>query len=301
MKRLNRETFFAELKKELFPDRFAGKGGADQIKGIDILIDEWEKRPDVPRPFFANIMATTMHETGRTMQPVRETFAKTDKTAMARLERAFNAGQLSWVKTPYWRDGFFGRGYVQLTHKYNYEKAGKKLGIDLVSNPNLALKPEYAVKILFDGMLEGWFTGKALKDYIDDVMETDAEDFKEQKNARKVVNGTDRDKEIADIALKLDRAMYKAEITNTSPIEKSNTIPLNVGVGTGGAAILVEPINDLIKKLQTNIDVFQWDDVVKLVIGLVVIGGALFTIYARWDSAGRPNIFGGLFPKWGNK
>lgn len=300
--RLNRETFFTELKKELFPDRFAGKDGQDQIKGIDLLIDEWEKRPDISRPFFAVILGTTKHETGSTMQPVRETFAKTDATAIKNLDRAFAKGQLTWVSTPYWREGYFGRGYVQLTHKANYKKAGDKLNLDLVGNPSLALKPENAVRILFDGMIEGWFTGKAIKNFVDNIDEADEEDFKEFKNSRKVVNGTDRDTEIASLILAFNKALKKAEVTNLQPIEQSKTIPIQVGAGTGGAIILLEPINDFIKKLQTNADYFQWDDVVKLVVGTVVVLGAAYTVYARWDAAGRPKIFSSILPwKWGNK
>lgn len=40
-----------------------------------------------------------------------------------------------------------GRGYIQITGKYNYAKAGKELGIDLVNNPGLAEKPAIAAKI----------------------------------------------------------------------------------------------------------------------------------------------------------
>ncbi len=40
-----------------------------------------------------------------------------------------------------------GRGYIQLTGKYNYEKAGKALGLDLVKNPQLVEKPEVAAKV----------------------------------------------------------------------------------------------------------------------------------------------------------
>ncbi|TVU31836.1 hypothetical protein EJB05_23549, partial [Eragrostis curvula] len=32
---------------------------------------------------------------------------------------------------------FYGRGPIQLTHRYNYEAAGKALGVNLVGNPNL--------------------------------------------------------------------------------------------------------------------------------------------------------------------
>jgi predicted chitinase len=40
-----------------------------------------------------------------------------------------------------------GRGYIQITGKYNYAKAGKALGLDLVNNPTLAEKPAVAAKI----------------------------------------------------------------------------------------------------------------------------------------------------------
>ena len=40
-----------------------------------------------------------------------------------------------------------GRGYIQITGKYNYAKAGKALGLDLVNNPALAEKPAIAAKI----------------------------------------------------------------------------------------------------------------------------------------------------------
>lgn len=42
---------------------------------------------------------------------------------------------------------FIGRGVLQLTGRANYESYGKKLGIDLVSNPELAATPEVSVKI----------------------------------------------------------------------------------------------------------------------------------------------------------
>ena len=42
---------------------------------------------------------------------------------------------------------FHGRGYVQLTHDYNYEKYGKMFGVDLLSNPDLAMDGELAAKI----------------------------------------------------------------------------------------------------------------------------------------------------------
>jgi predicted chitinase len=40
-----------------------------------------------------------------------------------------------------------GRGFVQLTGRANYAEAGKALGLDLVSNPELAASPEVAAKV----------------------------------------------------------------------------------------------------------------------------------------------------------
>lgn len=40
-----------------------------------------------------------------------------------------------------------GRGYIQITGRYNYEQAGQALGLDLVNNPGLAARPENAARI----------------------------------------------------------------------------------------------------------------------------------------------------------
>lgn len=42
---------------------------------------------------------------------------------------------------------FIGRGIIQLTGRANYTDYSKKLGIDLVNNPDLATSPEISVKI----------------------------------------------------------------------------------------------------------------------------------------------------------
>ncbi len=42
---------------------------------------------------------------------------------------------------------FHGRGYIQLTHDYNYKKYGDMFGVDLLSDPDLAMEGELAAKI----------------------------------------------------------------------------------------------------------------------------------------------------------
>ncbi len=42
---------------------------------------------------------------------------------------------------------YFGRGLIQLTHNYNYDKYGKKIGVDLLDDGDKALQPENSYKI----------------------------------------------------------------------------------------------------------------------------------------------------------
>ncbi|EXL04016.1 glycoside hydrolase family 19 protein [Aquamicrobium defluvii] len=157
----------------------------------------------------AYVLATAHHETAGTMKPVRETLASTDAKAKELLTKAWRAGKMKWVTRDYWSGGFFGRGYVQLTHEENYRKAGQKLGVDLVGNPSKALDPDIAVEILVLGMRDGWFTGKRLSDYIT----LSRSDY---TGARRIVNGTDRADMIAGYA-KTFNALLMAEGYGVEP------------------------------------------------------------------------------------
>ena len=42
---------------------------------------------------------------------------------------------------------YHGRGYIQLTHDYNYKKYGDMFGVDLLNNPDLAMDGDLAAKI----------------------------------------------------------------------------------------------------------------------------------------------------------
>lgn len=272
MARLNKQTFFAEVKKKLFPKKFVGVNGSSQIEGLDILIDEWEKRPSVSTNFFAYILATVYHETAFTMQPVKE-YGGEDYLKRKKY--------YPWV----------GRGYAQLTWEENYKKAGDKIGVDLIKNPEAAMIPANAVKILFDGMLEGWFTGKSLKNHIDDLDEDDEEDGREYQESRRIINGVDKKKIIANYAIEFEHCLRKAEITNTVPMEKSPEIPASGAGAAGGAVILIEPVGEMIKSIEGQKNAFNTGSVVMMVIGSIVLLFSLYILYARWDAAGRPNIF----------
>ena len=112
---INRKFFFDQVHIRLFD----GGLKQSQVDGLTAILDRWEgKMPGEDDRWLAYMLGTAHHETGRTMQPVRETFAATDDRAIAILERAYAAGKLTWVKTPYWRKdeagrSWLGRGLVQ--------------------------------------------------------------------------------------------------------------------------------------------------------------------------------------------
>jgi len=198
---MNNSAFFEAVRKS---GLFGSSLKQSHVDGLTAIVEEAERR-DIPLRQLAYILATAYHETAHTMLPVRETMASSDDRAIGILEAAWKSGKLKWVKTPYWRkdaDGksWLGRGYVQLTHKSNYQRSGLSLGIDLVSNPDRAMEPRIAALIMFDGMLKGLFTGKKLSDYIDGIKA-------DYINARRIINGTDKAELIAGYAIKFEWAL----------------------------------------------------------------------------------------------
>ena len=129
----------------------------------------------------AYVLASAYHETAHTMKPVRE-----------------YGGETYLKKKKYYP--YVGMGYVQLTWDYNYKKASDKLGVDFLKNPKLRLESKYAAPIIVVGMVEGWFTGKKLSDYIT----LNTSDF---TSARKIVNGLDKASIIADYAKQYDKLL----------------------------------------------------------------------------------------------
>jgi putative chitinase len=99
---------------------------------------------------------------------------------------------------------YCGRGYVQLTWRNNYRLAAERLKCPLEDEPNLALTPDIAARIMRHGMEEGWFTGRKLSDYLPSAGKADARQF---TNARKVINGLDRADLVAGYALTFQSAL----------------------------------------------------------------------------------------------
>lgn len=162
---MNREAFF-EAIRPLFV-----KLDQSQVDGINIILDTWEDTGYTDIRWLAYALATAYHETAKTMRPIDE----------------YGRGRgLAYGKPdPITKERYFGRGLVQLTWKYNYERVSTKLGIDAVNNPDVVKEPAIAAKIMFLGMAEGWFTGKRFRDYFNG--KTD-----DPVGARRIINGIDR-------------------------------------------------------------------------------------------------------------
>jgi len=160
------------------------------------------------------VLAQVRRETGGYMSPIKETVMPShrdknpsDAEVIKRLDLAYAAGKLPWVKAPYWRDGWFGRGPIQVTTKANYERVGRAIGINLAYDPSLALVPEIGAKIAVIGMRDGLFTGKRLADYLF----PDALGAAPSKNPRRIVNGKDgSDVEVAKFHRQFHKALVAA-------------------------------------------------------------------------------------------
>ena len=182
---MNRVKFFNALRTSS-SGLFGSSLTTPQVMGVDALLDAGK---GLPLHHMANVLAQVHRETGGGMYPVKETVMPhhtdklpSDAEVKRRLERAWSSGQLqrAGVKTPYWRDGAFGRGQIQITHDKNYRKFG-------ITNYSDALKLPVSARIAVVGMRDGMFTGKSLSDY----------DFPSalgnppRTNPRRIVNGPD--------------------------------------------------------------------------------------------------------------
>lgn len=177
-----------------------GKLTQAQVDGFNFLVRKM-KEAGFTYPEAAYGLATTWHETDKKMQPISEYgskryFLKYDTGTLAK--RLGNTQALDG-------DGelYKGRGYVQITGDDNYDRVGKLIGINLISDPERTLEPEVAAKILTGGMLSGWFTGVGFRR----KRPVSRYDHTSYVRARAIINGTDKAKEIADIAMIMEKAL----------------------------------------------------------------------------------------------
>lgn len=187
---MDREKFFNVARKEVFGGRLSNA----QVAGCEAILDACDRNGVTDPDHVALILSNVRRETGGYMLPIKETVMPShkdknpsDALVKSRLEKAYKAGKLKGVRSPYWRDGAYGRGAIQISLWPNYEKLGKRLGIPLRDDPELALDPVHSADIAVVGMSEGLFTGRKLSDYkFPAAMEN-----KPASHPRRIVNGND--------------------------------------------------------------------------------------------------------------
>ncbi len=169
---IDRAFFFAQVR-----NAFAPRGLIQsQVDGMNAILNEWEKTyAGNDDRWLAYVFGTVQLENGRTFKPVRE--------------GGLGRGHKYGIPDPVTGQTYYGRGFVQITWKENYQKFAKLLNIDLVNKPDLALDLDVSVQILLIGMTRGLFRsrpkgGAAYK--LADYFNSTAEDW---INARNIVNG----------------------------------------------------------------------------------------------------------------
>lgn len=171
---INRKNFFDIIRESLFNSVLSQQ----QVDGMNYLLDTWENYfIDSDIRWLAYCLATAFHETAYTMQPIEE--------------YGRGSGHDYGKPTGPYSECYYGRGHVQLTWIANYEKAQERLkdiyDVDspLVEYPHRMLEDEPSALVLFDGSINGWFTGVGLPKYFNANTE-------DAYNARRVINGTDK-------------------------------------------------------------------------------------------------------------
>jgi putative chitinase len=214
---IDRDIFFSSVRDSLF----GGNLTQSQVDGMNFLLDVWERFFEKPNPIDGNnwlayCLATVFHETAQKMQPIEE-YGK-------------GAGHPYGQPTGQYNQCYYGRGHVQLTWDYNYQKGedqlkeNYRLHTQLYQHPENMLKDGISALVLYDGMVTGWFTGVALPEFFNSTTE-------EPYNARQIVNGLDCAAEIEDYYYKFKAAIVTAPTTEIPIITILSNTPIQIRLG----------------------------------------------------------------------
>lgn len=179
---INKTQLYDDIRQSIFH----GKLSESQVKGIESILNEWVKRGYTDMRWLSYILATVYHESAGTMQPVEE--------------HGKGKGHSYGQPDPLTGQVYYGRGRVQLTFYGNYLKFEKRLKMPLTAHPELMLTDEVDIPVLFDGMVNGLYTGVGLPKYFNDK----TEDF---YNARRIVNSVDKAELISSYAKNFLKAL----------------------------------------------------------------------------------------------
>lgn len=117
---------------------------------------------------------------------------------------------------------YFGRGLIQLTGKANYKKYGEMIGVNLLDDPELAMKPENSYKVAVAYMNNRNRAGN--KSTFDRVDEGDL------TAARKTVNGGTKGLKEVNEAFALWSQIFERNKVIPKEFPKKNTIIVAVSI-----------------------------------------------------------------------
>ena len=117
----------------------------DQNPVRDYLVQQ-ARRAGIPDLELAHLVAQVAHETGN-FRHLEE--LGSSRYFARKYDKQYNPRKARILGNVAAGDGerFRGRGFVHLTGRYNYKRAGEALGIDLVNRPQLAADPRIAADI----------------------------------------------------------------------------------------------------------------------------------------------------------
>lgn len=186
--------FLNNIEQSLFNGRLTHS----QRSGIEFKLIAFKKYGVTDIRHQAYMLATSYHETAKTMQPIEEYGKGRGRPYGSKLKQ--NRKPYEYPDKIY-----YGRGDVQLTWYENYELMGRLLNIPLLEKPELALEPDISAEIMIEGMMHGKsnrgdFTGVSLETYFNKYRNDPVQ-------ARRVVNGLDQANKIAGYYYKFLEAM----------------------------------------------------------------------------------------------
>lgn len=186
--------FLNNIEQSLFNGRLTHS----QRSGIEFKLIAFKKYGVTDIRHQAYMLATSYHETAKTMQPIEE-YGK-GKGRPYGQKIMYNGKPYKFPDKIY-----YGRGDVQLTWYENYKLMGKLLNIPLLEQPELALNPEISARIMIEGMTKGRsnrgdFTGVSLETYFNSTKS-------DPINARRIINGLDQAQKIAGYYYKFLEAL----------------------------------------------------------------------------------------------
>jgi putative chitinase len=189
---IERKHFYDSIRPELF----SGSIKQSQVDGMDAILNEWDRQQLTDLRWLAYILATTYHETAKTMQPIEEFGKGKNRDYGKKLKMGGGPGKRVPYSTP--DKIYYGRGHTQNTWYENYQgltKAAAKQGKgwDFLNNPELLLQMEPSIWATFFAMQAGLYTGKKLSSFFNETTE-------DWTNARKIINGLDLAPTIAGYA-----------------------------------------------------------------------------------------------------